>query len=264
MGWHSLLAIAAGVPIGFQLGMTGTGGALLAVPLLVYVVGVPVQQAAAMSLVVVAVSSLFGAWEYARARQVKINVTLAFTWTGMLGAWGGAYGHHFIPEEILLIAFGFLLLLARWSIMRQAQILSGAEAQSTSAEDFPGRCLLKASGIGLVVGMLNGFFGVGGGFMIVAPLVLTLGFLPRLAIGTSLSIIAPIALAGILGHLEFGILDLQLTGLVLLGSVVGLLLGVRLGQFASPRITSRVAASITASIALALILLNTAKLAGLY
>lgn len=244
--------------------MTGTGGALLAVPLLVYVVGVTVQQAAAMSLVVVAVSSMFGTWEYGRARQVKIKATLAFTWTGMLGAWGGAYGHHFIPKEILLIAFGFLLLLARWLIIRQAKMFSRAESQTVCAEHFPGSCWLKAAGIGFVIGVLNGFFGVGGGFMIVAALVLTLGFPPRLAIGTSLSIIAPIAISGILGHLEFGVLDLQITGLVLLGSVGGMLLGARFGQLASPRITNRMAASITVSIALALILLNTAKLAGLY
>jgi uncharacterized membrane protein YfcA len=114
------------------------------------------------------------------------------------------------------------------------------------------------------VGVLNGFFGVGGGFMIVAALVLTLGFPPRLAIGTSLSIIAPIAIAGIVGHLEFGVLDKQLTGLVLLGSIAGMLLGARVGQFAPPTVMNRVTASITVSIALALILLNTAKLAGLF
>jgi uncharacterized membrane protein YfcA len=264
MGWQSLLALASGVPIGFQLGLTGTGGALLAVPLLVYVVGVTVQEAAAMSLVVVAASSMFGTWEYARADQVKVKATLAFTWTGVLGAWGGAYGRHSIPKEILLVAFGFLLLLARWLMIRQARILSRTESTSACAEHFPGDCWLKAAGIGLVVGVVNGFFGVGGGFMIVAALVLTLGFPTRLAIGTSLSIIAPIALAGIVGHLEFGVLDTRITGLVLLGSIAGMLLGARFGQLALPTIMNRVTASITISIAFALILLNTAKLAGLY
>jgi uncharacterized membrane protein YfcA len=264
MGWQSILAVTSGVPIGFQLGMTGTGGALLAVPLLVYVVGLTVQEAAAMSLVVVAASSLFGTWEYGRAGQVKGKATLAFTWTGMLGAWGGAYGHHLIPQEILLVAFGFLLLLSRWLIIRQAKILGHTESKSACAEHFPRTCWLKAAGIGLAVGVLNGFFGVGGGFMIVAALVLTLGFPPRLAIGTSLSIIAPIAIAGIVGHLEFGVLDMQLTGLVLLGSIAGMLLGARFGQFAPPTVMNRVTASITVSIALALILVNAAKLAGLF
>ena len=264
MGWQSLLAIASGVPIGFQLGMTGTGGALLAVPLLVYVVGVSIQEAAAMSLVVVATSSLFGTWEYGRAGQVKVKATVAFTWTGMLGAWGGAYGQHLIPKEILLIAFGFLLLLARWLVIRQATLLSRAEGKSACAEHFPGTCWLKAAGIGFAVGVLNGFFGVGGGFMIVAALVLTLGFPTRLAIGTSLSIIAPIAIVGIVGHLEFGVLDKQLTGLVLLGGLVGMIFGARFGQLASPTIMNRVTASMTVGIALALIVFNVSKLVGFF
>src|SRR5262249_43400446 len=118
-------------------------------------------------------------------------------------------------------------------------------------------------GIGLAVGILNGFFGVGGGFMIVAALVLTLGFPTRLAIGTSLSIIAPIAVAGIVGRLEFGVFNAQLTGLVLLGSITGMLVGAKFGQLASPRVINRVTASTTVSIALALILFNTARLTGL-
>lgn len=263
MDWHSLLAIASGVPIGFQLGMTGTGGALLAVPVLVYVVGVTVQEAAAMSLVVIAVSSLFGTWEYGRAGQVRGKATVAFTWTGILGAWVGAYGHHLIPREILLIAFGLLLLLSRWLIMRQTRMLPRTESKGTCADHFRGRCWIKAAGIGLAVGVLNGIFGVGGGFMIVAALVLTLGFPTRLAVGTSLSIIAPIALAGIVGHLEFGVFDAWLTGLVLLGSIVGMLLGAQFGQRVSPEVVNRVAASMTVSIALALILFSTAKLGGL-
>src|SRR5690349_9130303 len=97
-----LLALATGIPIGFQLGMTGTGGALLAVPLLVYVVGVSVQEAAAISLVVVAVASLFGTWEYGRRGEVKGKATLAFSWTGIAGAWLGAYGNHVVSKEILL------------------------------------------------------------------------------------------------------------------------------------------------------------------
>jgi uncharacterized membrane protein YfcA len=263
MDWHALLAITSGLPIGFQLGMTGTGGALLAVPVLVYVVGVTVQEAAAMSLVVIAVSSLFGAWEYGRAGQVRGKATLAFAWTGILGVWAGAYGHNLISREILLIAFGFLLLLSRWLITRQGQVLVPTEPTRTCAENFPGRCWIKAAGIGLAVGVLNGVFGVGGGFMIVAALVLALGFPTRLAVGTSLSIIAPIALVGIIGHLEYGSLDVRLTGLVLLGSIAGMWLGARFGQRVPPRVVSRVTAAITVSVAVALILLNATKLAGL-
>jgi uncharacterized membrane protein YfcA len=263
MDGQFLLAIASGVPIGFQLGLTGTGGALLAVPLLVYVVGVTLQEAVAMSLVVVAASSLYGSYEYARTGHVNGKATLAFTWTGMVGAWAGAYGHYLISKEILLVAFGFLLLLARWLMIYQAKVLGHTKSERPCAERFSGMCWLKAAVIGLAVGVVNGIFGVGGGFMIVAALILTLGFPTRLAIGTSLSIIAPIAVAGIVGHLEFGVVDKQLTGLMLLGGIAGLLLGARFWQVVTPKVVNRVSASITVGIALTLILFNGAKLAGL-
>jgi len=258
-----LLAIAAGVPIGFQLGMTGTGGALLAVPLLVYVVGATVQAAAGISLVVVAVSSLFGTWEYGRRGEVKGKATLAFSWTGILGAWLGAYGNHVIPKEIILIAFGAMLLLARWLIVRQRHLTHHSEASSHCAEHFPGSCWLKAASIGLAVGVINGLFGVGGGFLIVAALILTLDFPTRLAIGTSLSIITIIAVAGIAAHAEFGAIDVKLTVFVIVGSIAGMLLGARFDHFATPKVISRVTASITAAIAFALIVVNGAKLMGL-
>ena len=258
-----LLALAAGIPIGFQLGMTGTGGALLAVPLLVYVVGMTVQEAAAISLVVVAVSSLFGAWDYGRLGEVKGKATLAFSWTGIVGAWLGAYGNRFLPKEVFLISFGVMLLLARWLIVRQRHLQHQSEQRSRCAEHFPGSCWLKAAAIGLGVGIINGLFGVGGGFLIVAALVLTLDFPTRLAIGTSLSIIAIIAVAGIAAHAEFGAIDSELSFLVIVGSIAGMVLGARFDHIATPKVISRVTASITAVIALALIVVNGAKLMGL-
>ena len=258
-----LLAIAIGVPIGFQLGMTGTGGALLAVPLLVYVVGVTVQEAAAISLIVVAISSLFGTWDYGRRGEVRGKATIAFSWTGIGGAWLGAYGNHLLRKEIVLIAFGILLLFARWLMVRQRHTAHHPELKSRCAEHFPGSCWLKAAAIGLAVGIINGLFGIGGGFLIVAALVLTLDFPSRLAIGTALSIIAIIAVAGIAAHAEFGAIDLQLTFFVICGSIAGMLLGTRLDHFATPQVISRVTASITAVIALVLIVFNGAKLIGL-
>jgi uncharacterized protein len=133
MDGQSLLAIASGVPIGFQLGLTGTGGALLAVPLLVYVVGVTVQEAAAMSLVVVAASSFYGSYEYARTGHVNGKATLAFIWTGMVGAWAGAYGHYVIPKEMLLVAFGFLLLFCAGSRKTVGAISGGTATLKTGS-----------------------------------------------------------------------------------------------------------------------------------
>ncbi|HEU4685460.1 MAG TPA: sulfite exporter TauE/SafE family protein [Nitrospira sp.] len=260
--WQPILTVASGVPIGLQLGMTGTGGALLAVPLLVYIAGMTVQEAAAMSLVVVAASSLFGTWTFARAGEVNGRATLAFSWTGMIGAWVGAYGHHVIRKEILLIGFGCLLLLARWLVARQTALLKREPVSGSCPERFSTLCWIKASGMGLGIGLLNGFFGVGGGFMIVAALVLTLGFPSRLAIGTSLSIITIIATTGVAGHLEFGVLDKRAASLVVLGSLIGMTAGTKIGHVASPSLVGLLTGVVTVSIALALILFNAAKLAG--
>ncbi len=262
MIWQTPLAVLSGVPIGFQLGATGAGGALLAVPLLVYVVGTTVQEAAAISLVIVAASALLGIWEYGKAGLVNAKAVLAFSWTGMLGAWGGAYGHHLIRKEALLLLFGFLLLFARALMMRQRKLLADAASEDSCAVRFPRTCWLKVAGIGLVIGVLNGVFGVGGGFMIVPALALILKFPSRLAIGTSLSIIALISLGGIVGHLQFGHLNGRLTALVFLGSAASILLGARLGNLLSPQAMSRAVASVTVSLALWLILFNSAKLLG--
>ncbi|MEW6544652.1 MAG: sulfite exporter TauE/SafE family protein [Nitrospirota bacterium] len=257
---QAVLPVAAGVPIGLQLGATGTGGAILAVPVLVYVAGIPAKEAAAMSLVIVAASAWLGVWEYSRLGLVKPKAAVAFSWTGVAGSWFGAYGHKLVPNEILLVGFGIMLLLARYLMMRQRKLAQEAEPDSSCAARFPRTCWLKLAGLGLVVGVLNGFFGVGGGFMIVPALALFAGFTPRQAIGTSLCIIAIISLGGIARHVQLGALNGPLTLLVILGSAAGMVLGARLGQMVAPQTMSRFTAAVTVSIAAMLIAVNGAKI----
>lgn len=257
-----ILALLAGLPVGMQLGLTGAGGAIVAVPLLVYVAGVPVQQAVAMSLVIVAAASLVGVWEYGRAGEVRGRAVLAFAPTGLLGSWAGASAHHWVRGEVLLVLFGVLLLLARALMMRQGRRPAVAEGRESCAVAFPRTCWLKIAAIGLVVGVLSGFFGVGGGFMIVPALVLILKFPQRVAIGTSLSVIAVIALGGVAAHLQLGQLDPRVTALVAAGGLAGLLAASRLGRVASPSAVGRVTAAVTVSLALWLILVNGFKLLG--
>jgi uncharacterized membrane protein YfcA len=256
------LAILSGIPIGLQLGATGTGGGILAVPMMVYIAGIPVQQATAMSLVIVAGSALFGSWDYGRAGLVKGKAALAFSWTGILGSWIGAYGNSLAQREILLILFGIMLLLSRALVTRHTQILAGTQQEEYCGTLFPRTCWIKMAGLGLVIGALNGFFGVGGGFMIVPALILVLGFPSRVAIGTSLTIITLISIGGILGHLQFGKVDAPLTGLVILGGTIGMFFGMRLSTVMSATTMSRVTALITVGVALSLIVLNTGKILG--
>jgi uncharacterized membrane protein YfcA len=257
---QALRSLLAGVPIGLQLGATGTGGAILGMPLMVYIAGMSLQQAAAMSLMIVATSSLVGAWEYGRRGLVKTKAAAAFSWTGMLGSWGGAFGHRLVQEEVLLVLFGLLLLLVRGLMARLQRPAVEDENEESCATQFPRTCWLKVGAIGLVVGAINGIFGVGGGFMVVPALMLLLRFPARAAIGTSLMIIALISIGGVIGHLQFGRIDWNLLAYVLFGSVTGMLLGVRAGSWVSPAVMSRVTSSITISIAVILIVANVMKL----
>ncbi|MCE7977090.1 MAG: sulfite exporter TauE/SafE family protein [Nitrospira sp. NTP1] len=173
---QALRAVLAGVPIGLQLGATGTGGGILGVPLMVYIAGMSLQQAAAMSLMIVGASSLVGACDYGRKGMVKPKAAAAFSWTGMIGSWGGAFGHHMIRQEVLLVLFGLLLLLIRAVMARQRHLATESAVDESCAILFPRTCWIKVGGIGLIVGTLNGLFGVGGGFMVVPALILVLGF----------------------------------------------------------------------------------------
>lgn len=259
---QALRAMLSGVPIGLQLGATGTGGAILGVPLMVYIAGMSLQQAAAMSLMIVATSSLLGAWEYGRQGMVKPKAAAAFSWTGMIGSWGGASGHRMLREEVLLVLFGLLLLLVRVVMARQRRLSAELADNESCATRFPRTCWLKVGGIGLIVGTLNGLFGVGGGFIVVPALILVLRFPARAAIGTSLMIIGLISIGGVVGYMQFGHIEWNLFGYVLLGSLAGMLLGVRSDTWVSPMVMGRVTASITISIAGTLIAVNLAKLAG--
>ena len=228
MEFHYLLALLSGGLVGLLLGSTGGGGSLVAIPLLVYVVGVPVQNATAMSLIVVGYSALFGAWKESRQQRVHLVSAALFSLTGMIGAWVGAQGHQLVPEALVLFLFGHLLLcISVWTFWKN-YVGEHNDIPSGCAKEFSSRCALKALVFGWGVGMLTGFFGVGGGFLIVPALMFLMGFPIRLAIGTSLFIIALISIGGVVGHLKVAHLDVVLTGLVLLGSLLGLMFGAQL------------------------------------
>ncbi|MDH5698344.1 MAG: sulfite exporter TauE/SafE family protein [Nitrospirota bacterium] len=220
-----MLALLSGGLVGLLLGTTGGGGSLVAIPLLVYVVGVPVQNATAMSLIVVGYSSLFGAWKESRQQRVHVVSAILFSLTGMIGAWVGAHGQQLVPETLVLFLFGNLLLfISVWTFWKNNEGEHN-DIPSGCAKEFSGRCALKALAFGWGVGLLTGFFGVGGGFLIVPALMFLMGFPIRLAIGTSLFIIALISIGGVVGHLKVAHLDVVLTGLLLLGSLLGLIFG---------------------------------------
>ncbi len=256
MNFDWLLALLSGGLVGLLLGSTGGGGSLVAIPLLVYVVGIPVQNASAMSLIVVGYSALFGAWQEYRHKRVHIPTALVFSLTGVIGAWIGAHGHQLVSETVVLFLFGNLLLFMSLWTFWHPQNDQGKDGATGCAEKFSWPCALKASAIGWGVGLLTGFFGIGGGFLIVPALMILLGFPIRLAMGTSFLIIALIAIGGIVGHLNLASLDIFLTGLVLLGSVLGLVFGSRVTRSIPSHHLRRCVAILIGTIGLGLIIDN--------
>ena len=238
MTTQAILAMASGGLVGMLLGATGGGGALVAIPLLVYVVGVTVQSATAMSLVVVGFSALFGAWKESRYQKVRGTAALVFGGTGMIGAWVGAQGHQFIQGDMVLFLFGFLMIGVSVVTWKRSEKNVEASVNQGCSMEFSVPCLAKALSMGLGIGILTGFFGVGGGFLIVPALIIVMGFPVPIAIGTSLLIIAINAGSGMLSHLNHISLDGMLMLWMIGGSIIGMVAGGSIGRrLGSQRIT---------------------------
>ena len=216
--WAALVLSGA---IGVSLGLIGGGGSIITVPILVYVAGLPVPEAVAMSLAVVGTTAAVGGYFQARAGHVHGQAALIYGGTGMAGAALGAHLTHLVPAPVLMLLFAALMI---WVGLGMARGQAEAE-QSPCAECHPGKC----AAAGLVIGVLTGFLGVGGGFLIV-PALLRFARMPvPQAIGTSLVIIAVNSLAGFAAHhsdLGHGLdLGLAFTGAALVGLFGGLALG---------------------------------------
>jgi uncharacterized membrane protein YfcA len=216
----SLAALALAVLIGISLGVLGSGGSIITLPVLVYVAGVPADQAVGMSLAIVGATSLLGAFLHFRKGNLHAKAALLFSATGMVGAFVGSSATHLLSKQALMLVFAAIMLLVG-SLM-----LSGRPRLQRSRACTVWPCLLA----GLSVGLLTGFLGVGGGFLIVPALVLAAGLDVKKAGGTSLAIIALNSASGLLGHLRFAALDWSLLAKFLIFAFAGMLAGLAIAQ----------------------------------
>jgi uncharacterized protein len=216
-----LLGLPLGILIGMALGALGGGGSILAVPALVYVVGLGPKSAVTTSLVVVGVAALGGMIGHWRGERVRVAAGLWFGIAGIGGSLLGSRLNRAVDPTVLLVGFSILMLIAAWrmwaSTRANAPVSPGGDpAVVPGADGRPGHAALGADDLpeapphrarpparrptayvvasfvlaGTAVGFMTGFFGVGGGFIIVPVLVLALGFDMPEAVGTSLLIIA--------------------------------------------------------------------------
>ncbi|MEA1989298.1 MAG: sulfite exporter TauE/SafE family protein [Pseudomonadota bacterium] len=190
-----ILAWIGALFIGVTLGLLGSGGSILTVPVLTYLVGQETKVAIAGSLMIVGIISLFSVVPYARQRLVKWRTVVIFGVPGMAGAVLGAWLAHFVSDALQMLIFSALLLVASYLMFKPVKL-------GNSEEEHQERAVSKIALDGLLVGAVTGLVGVGGGFLIIPALVLLGGLSMRLAVGTSLVIIAIKSFAGFIGYLS--------------------------------------------------------------
>lgn len=215
-----MLAILLGTLIGLSLGMIGGGGSILTVPILVFIMGQDAHMATATSLAVVGATAAVGALPHWRAGRVRFRTAVPFGIAGILGAFAGAWANQLLADWIILVLFGLLMLTVAARMFASPKLPASLTRGRAIRDDWRP---MVATGLG--VGVMTGFFGVGGGFLIVPALVLILGLNMRTAVGTSLIVIAINSASGLAAHLRYGSLDLSLVALFTAGGAIGALVG---------------------------------------
>ena len=232
----AVLAIGSGGLIGLVLGLVGGGGSILAVPLLVFVVGVPSAHIAiGTAAVAVALNAGFSLAAHARLGTVKWRCALVFAGAGALGSVLGAEVGKAVDGQRLLALFGLVMVAVGVSMLRPASKPANEAVRLTRAT--APYLLPRLIGLGFSVGMLAGFFGIGGGFLIVPALMLATGMALPSAIGTSLVAVAAFGLATAGSYATAGLVDWRLALLVIGGGVVGAIAGTRLNAVVAARKT---------------------------
>ncbi len=255
-----LAALAFGGAIGLPLALLGSGGSILAVPILVYAFGLDVPTAAGTSLAIVGAIALTGALGHLRAGRVLPLTGLLFGALGAVGAGLGARLNALTPGAVVLLLFGVVMFASAAAMFRSSRRAPAKPVAFHEPRDAAS--LLRLAGAGLAVGVLSGFFGVGGGFLIIPALLLTVRAPIHLAVGTSLCAIALQSAGGIVGYVQLGKVNFALAAWFLAGGAVGTFVGMQLAGRVSGRRLQQVFASFVLVVALFLLYRNGAAIIG--
>jgi uncharacterized membrane protein YfcA len=235
------LAIGSGVIVGLVLGLVGGGGSILAVPLLVYVVGVPSPHVAlGTAAVAVALNAGMSLGAHARQGTVKWRCALVFAGAGIVGSLLGAELGKAVDGRRLLALFGLIMIAVGLSMLKRPAKQANENVRLTQAS--ASYLLPRLIGMGFAVGTLAGFFGIGGGFLIVPGLMLATGMTLSSAVGTSLVAVTAFGLATAASYGVSGLIDWSLALLVVGGGALGAMAGARLNAVlaSSKHVLSRV------------------------
>jgi uncharacterized protein len=224
------LGLVSGGLVGFSLGLVGGGGSILAVPLMIYLVGVSnVHVAIGTTAFAVAVNAAATVVSHARMGTVIWSCAGVFALAGMVGAYGGSSLSKMVDGQKLLVLFAFLMLVIA------AVMFFRRSAEGDPAVRLTGQNLPKLLGTGFLTGALSGFFGIGGGFLIVPGLMFATGMLIINAVGSSLVAVTAFGATAAFNYARSDLVDWRLATVFILGGVFGGLAGGRAAKVLGAR-----------------------------
>ena len=211
---QAVLGVASGALVGFSLGLVGGGGSILAVPLMVYVVGVPdAHVAIGTSAIAVATNAAINLSNHARGRTVVWSCALVFAAAGILGAFCGSLLGKMLDGQKLLALFAIVMLVIA-ALMLKTRARIGIPDVKMSLSNLP-----AILGLGLATGTLSGFFGIGGGFLIVPALMLATGMSIINAVSSSLVAVTAFGLTTAASYAWSGLVSWDLAALFIAGGI---------------------------------------------
>jgi uncharacterized protein len=227
---QGVLGLASGSLVGFSLGLVGGGGSVLAVPLMVYVVGVPdAHVAIGTSAIAVAANAAVNLSNHARGGTVRWGCALTFAAAGMIGAFAGSIFGKMLDGQKLLALFALVMLVIAVLMLKTRSRIGLPDVQMNWSN------MPAIIGLGLATGTLSGFFGIGGGFLIVPALMLATGMSILNAVSSSLVAVTAFGLTTAASYAWSGLIWWGLAGLFIAGGIVGGLIGTRSARLLSAR-----------------------------
>jgi uncharacterized membrane protein YfcA len=227
---QGVLGLASGMLVGFSLGLVGGGGSILAVPLMVYVVGVAEPHVAiGTSAIAVAANAAINLSNHARGGTVIWSCALIFAAAGMAGAFGGSILGKMVDGQKLLALFALVMIVIAL-LMLKTRTRIGLPDVKASMSNMP-----AIVSLGLATGTMSGFFGIGGGFLIVPALMLATGMPIMNAVSSSLVAVTAFGMTTAASYAWSGLVSWALAGLFVAGGIAGGLAGTRAARHLAER-----------------------------
>ena len=227
---QGVLGLASGMLVGFSLGLVGGGGSILAVPLMVYVVGVAEPHVAiGTSAIAVAANAAINLSNHARGGTVIWSCALIFAAAGMAGAFGGSILGKMVDGQKLLALFALVMIVIALLMLKTRSRIGLPDVKVSMSN------MSAIAGLGLATGTMSGFFGIGGGFLIVPALMLATGMPIMNAVSSSLVAVTAFGLTTAASYAWSGLVSWALAGLFVAGGIAGGLAGTRAARHLAER-----------------------------